>query len=87
MAFIGVHRISDQRVRRLCNLVREGVMSPKDNRGHHNSHPVTDDLFLEQMDAHIKIDPYRVAHYGKSATKKRYLSSNLSDHYDVDVIP
>ena len=59
-------------------MVPEGVMSPKENRGHHDSHPMIDDMLLERIDAHIKSYPYRVAHYCKSVSKKHYLSNNLS---------
>ena len=31
-----------------CNLVRDGVLSPKDKQGHHDSQPTVGAMFLEK---------------------------------------
>jgi hypothetical protein len=77
-AFASLFGIGTTRVRRLCNLVREGK-SPRELRGKHpNCRRSMDEEWQERIRYHIRKFPFKTCHYGPSGCKIRYLSEELS---------
>lgn len=69
--------MSEARVKRLCKLSSK-LEVPVDKRGRHDGHNTISEAIMQSVDAHIRSYPYRVAHYGKSGQKARYLHCDLS---------
>jgi hypothetical protein len=59
-------------------LVCEGGVSPTDKRGGRRETWCKLKGLKEQIKEHIMSYPFRVAHYGESGKKARYLNSDLS---------
>lgn len=75
--FASLHGIGVKRVRRLGTLKAQGRL-PEDRRGCHDSRPhKKSDELVAQIKSHIESFPYKLCHYGKTGSKKRYLPSIL----------
>lgn len=74
-AFCNIHGITFERVRRLCNLLKENLV-PFDKRGMGRSGNSVPGEICLQIEEHIKSFPVKIAHY--SSKEYRYLSAELS---------
>lgn len=75
---LSLHGITKARLRRITQLVSEGVTSPRDGRGGHRKERCVSDELKVQISNNVLSFPSRVAHYTKTLRKTRYLSSQLS---------
>lgn len=75
-AFINLHGITADRVRRLCNLTREGKV-PKDLRGSGPSGNAIPGSIVKLIEDHILEFPTKETHY--STRKYEYLDEKLND--------
>lgn len=74
-AFNNFHGITNQRVRRLCNLLKENAL-PFDKRGQNRSGNSIAGEVCESIEEHIKSFPTKEAHYTSKSVM--YLPSNLN---------
>lgn len=74
-AFLAIHGISSDRVRRLCNLLSEGK-SPKDARGKNTPGNTKPGHVIKCIEDHIASFPTKEAHYTSKTV--RYLSASLN---------
>lgn len=74
-AFLSVHGISTERVKRLCKLLSQGK-SPKDLRGKNASGNAKPGHIIKAIDEHIASFPQKEAHYTSRSYK--YLNANLN---------
>lgn len=77
-AFLSLHGITTSRLRRITDLVAEGVICPIDKRGGLNKSTCIPDYLKVQIQEHIQSLPYKISHYGKCGKKTRYLSIDLN---------
>lgn len=75
LAFLSVHGISSERVKRLCTLLSQGK-SPKDLRGKNLPGNAKPGHFIKAIDDHIASFPQKEAHY--TCRSYKYLNSNLN---------
>lgn len=74
-AFVSIHGISPDRVRRLCLLLRDGKI-PQDMRGQNKPGNAISGETVEVIKEHIDSFPVKQAHY--SSREYRYLSEQLN---------
>lgn len=77
-AFASLHGIGLFRVKRLCMNARLHV-APSEQRGkHRNRANKIHSVNVRLIDSHIRSFPYKISHYGRGRSQKRYLQSDLS---------
>lgn len=74
-AFVNIHGITHDRVRRLCLLLRDGKI-PQDMRGQNRPGNAIPGATVEAIKEHISSFPVKQAHY--SSREYRYLSEQLN---------
>ncbi|KAF2888897.1 hypothetical protein ILUMI_17276 [Ignelater luminosus] len=74
--FIAVHGVTERRVYRICNLLRQGT-APHDKRGENRSGNAAEVLL--RIHEHIKSYPTHISHY--SGKEKKYLDAILYEMF------
>lgn len=74
-AFLSIHAITSDRVRRLCLLLRDGKI-PQDLRGQNRPGNAIPGATIEAIKEHIASFPVKQAHY--SSREYRYISEQLN---------
>lgn len=72
-AFINIHGLKPDRIRRLCNLLSQGKV-PVDNRGKNTPGNALPGHIIQAIREHIESYPTKITHYGTKEYK--YLNAN-----------